>query len=328
MKTTKLEKLSDEILNKISEECKKNISDEQLFLDNYKKKSKTDVVFKSKNKLELYYIKFKKILDIYNNLLCLNKIFADRGLPVEKKETVTNNLLDYDYQKGEIIFSFGLSIKNCHPLIDDKSYGDFISSIPTVHNPIKDYDSDDNFAPDALKFYHQLTKIKNEKFDNELPHISKLAPIGTKAFYEEECLGLIEENTKKVRKIELILRARKKGREKMENVGYVYVLYNDAYPNTYKIGSTYGLPEERAEELTGTGHLTPFKVVAKYKTQSAEYYEKITHKLLKKSRVKKNREFFKLELNKIRDCLKQVTSISENGEKKIKFNTLKNRINF
>ena len=37
MKTTKLEKLSDDILNKRSEECKKNISDEQLFLDNYTK---------------------------------------------------------------------------------------------------------------------------------------------------------------------------------------------------------------------------------------------------------------------------------------------------
>ena len=141
-------------------------------------------------------------------------------------------------------------------------------------------------------------------------------------------MSLIEENTKKARKIELILRARKKGREKMENVGYVYVLENEAYPEIYKIGSTYGLPEERAEELTGTGHLTPFKVVAKYKLQSAEYYEKNTHKLFKKYRVTKGREFFKLELNKIRDCLKQVVAISENGEKKIPFNTLKNRVKF
>ena len=68
---------------------------------------------------------------------------------------------------------------------------------------------------------------------------------------------------------------RKKGKEKIENVGYVYVLSNKSLPlNTYKIGSTYGLPEERAEELTGTGHLTPFKVVYKIKIQSAEYYEK------------------------------------------------------
>ena len=171
---------------------------------------------------------------------------------------------------------------------------------------------------DKISTLHSLDSEKNENDVFYSRYIVK------KSVYQR-ILDKFELNN---RKIELILRARKKGREKMENVGYVYVLYNDAYPNTYKIGSTYGLPEERAEELTGTGHLTPFKVVAKYKTQSAEYYEKITHKLLKKSRVKKNREFFKLELNKIRDCLKQVTSISENGEKKIKFNTLKNRINF
>ena len=125
----------------------------------------------------------------------------------------------------------------------------------------------------------------------------------------------------------LILRARKTGKEKMENVGYVYVLSNKSLPsNTYKIGSTYGLPEIRAEELTGTGHLTPFKVVHKIKIQSAEYYEKTIHKILKKYRVKKEREFFKLEINKIKNCLKQVSFLSESGEKKVNYSTLKNKM--
>ena len=139
--------------------------------------------------------------------------------------------------------------------------------------------------------------------------------------------NLNEQYDKALRKIELVLRRRKKGKEKIENVGYVYVLSNESLPpNTYKIGSTYGLPEERAEELTGTGHLTPFKVVYTIKVQSAEYYEKNIHKLLKKYRVKQGREFFKLDLDKIKDCLKEVSTLTEKGRKKVEFSTLKNKI--
>ena len=143
------------------------------------------------------------------------------------------------------------------------------------------------------------------------------------SFYKD----INEQHDKALRKIELVLRRRKKGKEKIENVGYVYVLSNKSLPpNTYKIGSTYGLPEERAEELTGTGHLTPFKVVNTIKVQSAEYYEKSIQKLLEKYRVKKGREFFKLDLDKIKDCLKEVSTLTEKGIKKVEFDTLKNKI--
>ena len=131
----------------------------------------------------------------------------------------------------------------------------------------------------------------------------------------------------KLRKRELLLRSRKKGKEKMENVGHIYVLSNKSLPpNTYKIGSTYGLPDERAEELTGTGHLTPFKVAYSVKIQRAEYYEKNIHKLLNKWRVKQDREFFELELDKIKDCLNHVLDLSEGGENKIEYKTLENKV--
>ena len=106
------------------------------------------------------------------------------------------------------------------------------------------------------------------------------------------------------------------------------MLSNEAYPNIYKIGSTYGLPQDRAEELTGTGHLSPFKVVGKIKVQSAEYYEKSIHKLLNKFRVKQGREFFKLDLPKIKECLKQVSNISEKGSKKITLTKMQKEIKF
>lgn len=145
------------------------------------------------------------------------------------------------------------------------------------------------------------------------------------SLFQEKSIEFIE---KFLRKIDLAIRAKSKANKKDESIGYVYVLSNEAYPNIYKIGSTYGLPEERAEELTGTGHLTPFKVVGKIKIQSAEYYEKSIHKLLNKFRVKQGREFFKLDLIKIKECLKQVSSISEKGSKRITLMKMQKEIKF
>ena len=72
--------------------------------------------------------------------------------------------------------------------------------------------------------------------------------------------------------------------------------------------------------------LHTFKVVAKTKIQSAEYYEKSIHKLLTKYRVKKNKEFFELELDEIKDCLQQVSILSEKGQKKVALADLKKKI--
>ena len=146
---------------------------------------------------------------------------------------------------------------------------------------------------------------------------------GNKIVYTQK----MELFVRRKRQIELILRGRKKEKEKIENVGYIYVLSNKAYPKIYKIGSTYGDVHERAEDLTGTGHLIPFKVEAKIKIKSAEYYEKKTHALLNSYRVKQNREFFEIDLNKIKNCLKQVSEISKKGSKKITLTDLKKEIN-
>lgn len=147
---------------------------------------------------------------------------------------------------------------------------------------------------------------------------------GTRIVYSQ----IMETFVRRKRQIELILRGRKKDKEKAENLGYIYVLSNKSLPpNTYKIGSTYGNPEERAEELTGTGHLTPFKVEFSIEIKSAEYYEKKIHSLLNGYRVKQNREFFELDLDKIKNCLKQVSVISEKGSKQISLAVLKKEVN-
>ena len=110
----------------------------------------------------------------------------------------------------------------------------------------------------------------------------------------------------------------------MTNIGYVYILSNKAYPNNYKIGSTYKLPEERAEQLTGTGHLYPFIVEAQLKIKSAEYFEKLIHKFLKKHRVGK--EYFKINLRVAKNILKKISKLSKKGEIKLDLKDLNNNI--
>ena len=80
--------------------------------------------------------------------------------------------------------------------------------------------------------------------------------------------------------------------------------------------------------MTGTGHLNPFKVEFSLKIKSAEFYEKKTHTILNSYRVKQNREFFELDLDKIKNCLKQVSAISEKGAKEISLSNLKKEIKF
>ena len=130
-----------------------------------------------------------------------------------------------------------------------------------------------------------------------------------------------------LRKIELLIRAKKKSKEKIDNIGFIYVASNQAYQGVYKIGSTYGLVEERMEELTGTGHLHPFKSEFSIEIESAEYFEKITHSLLSIHRVKQSREFFKLDLNSIKVVLKIIHRVTEKGKKKLKLAELKKQLN-
>lgn len=137
----------------------------------------------------------------------------------------------------------------------------------------------------------------------------------------------IEQLEKKIRKIELVQRTRKKQKDKSDNNGFIYVMSNKAYPGIYKIGSTYGLPEERAEELTGTGHLHPFKVEMSYQIKDAEYYEKSVHKILEKNRVNKNREFFDIDIRLLKEVLAKLSDKVGRTDNRIKIDEIRKLIN-
>ena len=127
-----------------------------------------------------------------------------------------------------------------------------------------------------------------------------------------------------LRRIELAIRKKTKQSQKKENFGYVYVLKSIGYPGMYKIGSTYGLAEERAEELSGTNVPDPWTVTAKIKILDALYYEKQMHKILTKYRYKKGREFFKVDISVIKKCLSNILEKSDKGRKKVTFPVLNN----
>ena len=148
--------------------------------------------------------------------------------------------------------------------------------------------------------------------------------------YESYSNKAEEAVTRILRKIELLIRSKIKQKQKFDDTGTVYLLSNPAYkkPSLYKIGSTYRLIAERIEELNSeTGVAYPFELEYKIKIRDAEYYEKTIHKLFKKYRHRKNKEYFEIELDKIKDCLQQVSVLSDKGKKKVEYKTLKNKIN-
>jgi hypothetical protein len=340
-----LEKLSNEELLKLNEEYSKAITDNTTFLNNFDLHIEN---FKS-----CYFVLERKVKDI--NIFFKSNFRLDaieNGLlfkSIERHLVFDHNTkLQWESMLNDIIETYHRLLTlnyNTFPAIsigrtsfisdkifncNRKSYASefhlFDFEIETLTGSSGRFPGQGTeiFNLEGLGSYKSLSYPLNIPAD--IKNIDLPREIAEKSIYEKDINIKNSNHEKRLRKIELILRARKKGKEKIENTGYVYVLSNEAYKNIYKIGSTYGIPEERAEELTGTGHLTPFKVELSIEIKSAEFYEKKIHSLLNSYRVKQNREFFELDLDKIKNCLKQVSVISEKGLKEISLTDLKKEI--
>lgn len=86
-----------------------------------------------------------------------------------------------------------------------------------------------------------------------------------------------------------------------ESRGYVYCMSHPLFDGVYKIGCTRNTPHGRAKQLSGTGHYINFKVEFAKFVSDHEEIESLLHTLFIKYRVNKNREFFKVSLEKIND---------------------------
>jgi hypothetical protein len=99
--------------------------------------------------------------------------------------------------------------------------------------------------------------------------------------------------------------------------GWIYCLSNQGMPSIYKIGYSEFL-EKRVVELQKSGVPYPFQIeFAKNVCQPFEKEQKI-HEILKKDRISKKREFFKTDLQEIKQLFDLVDGLwYENIEKTI-----------
>ena len=89
------------------------------------------------------------------------------------------------------------------------------------------------------------------------------------------------------------------------NEGYIYILINPSLQKNFlKIGKTSRDPELRAEEISsGTGVPSPYHVAYTTKVPDCHLAERIIHQKLKDYRVRNEREFFLLPLQKAIDIV-------------------------
>ena len=83
--------------------------------------------------------------------------------------------------------------------------------------------------------------------------------------------------------------------------GFIYCLSNESYKDIYKIGFTKNDPDVRMMKLNTTGVPTPFKLEFAKQVMNYKDKEKKLHSIFDEYRVNKNREFFKIELKKIKE---------------------------
>ena len=106
--------------------------------------------------------------------------------------------------------------------------------------------------PRTERTYTLMEKLNRISIDTlaykyEVPHIPKMSYV---KWYVDK---IIDENDRVKRRIELVLRSRKRSKELATNLNHIYIMSSKSLPDgVYKIGWTSKLPEERAEDLSAT----------------------------------------------------------------------------
>ena len=91
------------------------------------------------------------------------------------------------------------------------------------------------------------------------------------------------------------------------NSGYIYCLSNESFKeDIFKIGFTTRNPFIRMKELFNTSTPTEFKMVLCKEVNECSKTESVIHYLLKKNRIHKSREFFKIELDKVKNIFDMI----------------------
>jgi hypothetical protein len=104
------------------------------------------------------------------------------------------------------------------------------------------------------------------------------------------------------------------------NAGWLYVLSRREEPDLLKIGQTSHAVEERVQEINRpTGVAFPFGVGACWRVREPKNAEKLVHKALEHSRIRGDREFFRIEFSDAKKCI-----IDELAKHSLEIRTLDN----
>ena len=92
-----------------------------------------------------------------------------------------------------------------------------------------------------------------------------------------------------------------------DRVGHVYVMINPSMDGIVKIGRTTKSADARAKDLQTTGVPKQFVILWSEFVRNSDMVEKNLHSMFSASRVKSNREFFKVEP---RDAIKALMEVA------------------
>lgn len=95
------------------------------------------------------------------------------------------------------------------------------------------------------------------------------------------------------------------------NQGWIYCMSNKSMPGLLKIGQTKNCPSLRAEKLQSTGVPLPFEIEFAKKINGYEKKEKIIHTILdqSKARINPKREFFRVEVNFVKNLFDLIDGV-------------------
>ena len=86
----------------------------------------------------------------------------------------------------------------------------------------------------------------------------------------------------------------------------IYILTNDAMPGFIKIGRTSASIEQRLKDLDNTNMPLPFQCFYAAKVNKLDFIEKKIHYIFGEQRVRNNREFFRVDPNRVKAAIELV----------------------
>jgi len=201
----------------------------------------------------------------------------------------------FAYMSGDRIHNYYIKAGSEH------TFDQIIKSIETIDAAIQNLRKSET----SIEEEH---KIPNHPYKDEVEFLHLYCPdkytsyknFLDKKVYErfekEHYKPLLKEKQKRINLLKKVFR--------LTN-GYIYVLHNEIMPSLYKVGWTERSPEERAQELSATGLPEPFKVIFSVPTDMSMEVEKKIHEKLDEFRYRSDREFFKTDLNTIKEVINE-----------------------